>query len=196
MRKASDVNAAAKAETGKARTHGPATAGPRRAAIHPRQQRRALHRRAETEGPTGKPEHSAARREGPPRSWETAEEIAQKRVRGQQRGLRKENGNGRRATTMRETSGTRAREAPASACQAVKRTEPCRANLAPERQEDLAGPQRRGGGDEGGGWGGHAAPADRDQHTLSSGPDADAGPALRLPLPDARDQAPPREGTS
>lgn len=55
MRKASDVNAAAKAETGKARTHGPATAGPRRAAIHPRQQRRALHRRAETEGPTGKP---------------------------------------------------------------------------------------------------------------------------------------------
>lgn len=67
MRKASDVNAAAKAETGKARTHGPATAGPRRAAIHPRQQRRALHRRAETEGPTGKPEHSAARWEGPPR---------------------------------------------------------------------------------------------------------------------------------
>lgn len=83
---------------------------------------------------------------------------------------------------MRETSGTRAREAPASACQAVKRTEPCRANLAPERQEDLAGPQRRGGGDEGGGWGGHAAPADRDRHTLGSGPDADAGPALRLPL--------------
>lgn len=131
---------------GKTKTHKRGNAGQSGAAMRPRRQT-GTRPASRERGPGG--ETSTRRRRG-----------ARRQSRDSPRsGAAKRGGGSRRtATTTQKSSRTRARDAPAATGQAVTRTDRVRANLASERQEDLAGPQWRGGGDEGGGWGSHAAP--------------------------------------